>query len=264
MFKLTGETDPRWEEREDADFMRGLRSGDFLLELYQLNQFQSSGSHENIGYRLIDDTVEHLGVVFDGHDVGIPRGSCLDSAGSFESVLGFLSMKKGDVEEEYWKEHGYTPKQLEWRDARAEELSKVQLDLSEMLGKIWNDEVPPWACTRYSEDEHEWMNCENCQKHNERQAFDERPFSPIHIALLNGKELMGLLRFPDDTYDSQAKKAAADFLEREWHILGSGDEVPDAAVFDGAIKRLVEDGYEWIPCCFHWQDDRGLDLEGRG
>ena len=50
-----------------------------------------------------------------------------------ESLLSFLSLQEGDVEDDYFVEHKYTKEQLRWRDKRAEELGMWALEMEERL-----------------------------------------------------------------------------------------------------------------------------------
>ena len=57
-------------------------------------------------------------IVFEGSDFGANE---TDSDDTVRSLISFLTLRKGDTDDEYFKD--YTPEQLEWRDSSAEELS---------------------------------------------------------------------------------------------------------------------------------------------
>lgn len=62
--------------------------------------------------------------VFEGSDFESSDDTTYGEAA--RGLLGFLTLRPGDVDSEHFD--GYTPKQLEWRDAYAEELSLFALD----------------------------------------------------------------------------------------------------------------------------------------
>ena len=67
-------------------------------------------------------------VVFTGSDFAGSPIHADDSVETAASLLTFLSLRPGEVEAEYFAE--YTPAQVAWRDAHAEELSLVAYDLT--------------------------------------------------------------------------------------------------------------------------------------
>jgi len=60
-------------------------------------------------------------VIFAGDDLTSPPRTTEDEAAV--GALAFLTLREHDVEADYFTEHAYTPAQLEWRDAWAEDLS---------------------------------------------------------------------------------------------------------------------------------------------
>ena len=68
--------------------------------------------------------------VFEGKDFGTPSHMCADGPEAATSILSFLTVQPGDVEEEYFD--NYTPEQLDWRQSEeAEDLSLFALELEE-------------------------------------------------------------------------------------------------------------------------------------
>ena len=61
------------------------------------------------------------GVVFAGEDFACSPMDAIDSDKTMASILGFLSLKPGDTDADYFDD--YTDKQRAWMDWRAEELS---------------------------------------------------------------------------------------------------------------------------------------------
>ncbi len=57
--------------------------------------------------------------MFMGDDFSVPQMRKNDIS-AVQDLLGFLSLRKGDTDDEYFEK--YTPRQLAWRDEHAEEL----------------------------------------------------------------------------------------------------------------------------------------------
>jgi len=154
--------DPKQHETEfeNGEFMRSLQFDDFVIELYQIPQPDRwlSQSQEAVGYRLFDGDE----LIFEGREYGCSPMYCIDSAGAFEGILGFLSLQRGDVDYGYWKRQDYTKRQLEWRDARAEELSLFAMDLREQMDTIKGKKKPAWACNKWDDSNHDWLGCDAC------------------------------------------------------------------------------------------------------
>lgn len=69
----------------------------------------------------------HWGVVFEGEDFACSPMHAIDSPEAMAGILTFLSLGHGDTDENYF-EH-YTPKQREWMEMRAEDLSLARMAL---------------------------------------------------------------------------------------------------------------------------------------
>ena len=89
----------------------------------------------NLRYQFFDSTFDANGEIpiFDGDDYCIPSSHEAFSLGAIEGILGFLSLRDGDTDDEYFDE--YSERQLQWRDTRAEEAELYQLELEEWLVK---------------------------------------------------------------------------------------------------------------------------------
>ena len=96
----------------------------FRLELYDLNETDFEG-HHRLGYEF------HHGhkLIFQGEDFACSPCQAVDSDQCVASLLGWLSLKRGDVDRDYF--NSYTTEQLEWRDEWAETLSIYALELAE-------------------------------------------------------------------------------------------------------------------------------------
>ncbi len=104
---------------DDQSRMREWASSPFRLELYELcesGQWREDGKTP-IGYRFYHDDR----LIFEGDDVAVPAGQTLDGDQTVRGVLGFVALRPGDVEADYFT--GYTPAQLAWRDQHAEDLA---------------------------------------------------------------------------------------------------------------------------------------------
>jgi hypothetical protein len=101
--------------------MKKVKQGEFMkqyrycnkkvsLSLYDTGKTDNYGN-TNIGYRL---TVKGK-VIFQDKDFHCEPSVAIDSRECADSLMHFLTLKKGDVEAEYFDD--YTEAQLEWRDS---------------------------------------------------------------------------------------------------------------------------------------------------
>jgi hypothetical protein len=100
---------------DDRSLMLEWASGPFRLELHEPNRWPA-GEPTPIGYRFYHDDQ----LIFEGDDIAVPAGQTLDGDQTVRGVLGFLALRPGDVEADYFA--AYTPEQLAWRDEHAEYL----------------------------------------------------------------------------------------------------------------------------------------------
>jgi hypothetical protein len=107
---------------DDDSLMREWACGPFRLELHeapgQAARRMPEG-HTPVGYRFFHDGR----LIFEGDDIGVPPDQSLDGDETVRGVLGFLALRPGDVEAEYFA--GYTPSQVAWRDLHAEDLQAL-------------------------------------------------------------------------------------------------------------------------------------------
>ena len=85
------------------------------FELFIFHTHQKRDGKWRMAYVLFDEDE----VVFKGDDFFSPND--LDEKWNVAELLGFLSLRDGDTDDEYFE--SYTPEQIAWRDERAEELS---------------------------------------------------------------------------------------------------------------------------------------------
>lgn len=64
--------------------------------------------------------------IFEGADFS--AGTELTYGEAAREVLGFLTLRPGDVDEDYFTDHEYTPEQIAWRDECAEDLAPFGME----------------------------------------------------------------------------------------------------------------------------------------
>jgi len=104
----------------ELDVLRGARAP-FVkwhadgFELFIFHTHQRRDGKWRMAYVLLDEGE----VIFKGDDFFSPND--LDEKWNVAQLLGFLSLKDGDTDDEYFE--SYTPEQIAWRDERGGELS---------------------------------------------------------------------------------------------------------------------------------------------
>lgn len=127
---ITDETFRPWH------LMRTWSKDGFLVELFEtgFTDYERYG-HTYVAYRFYDvDYAFETGnadPIFAGTDYGIPSGQTIDGDHAVRGILGFLSIRPGDTDAEFFD--GYTERQLAWVDARAEELNLWGLDDTDLV-----------------------------------------------------------------------------------------------------------------------------------
>ena len=76
-------------------------------------------SHTPVGDRFFHDGR----LIFEGDDIGAPPDQSPDGDETVRGVLGFLALRPGGVEPDYFA--GYTSSQVAWRDQHAEDLEAL-------------------------------------------------------------------------------------------------------------------------------------------
>jgi len=138
-------------------FIRHVQIDMFLVELFDMGKL-SDPNHQVVGYRFWDGDE----LMFEGKDYGVPRGTKLTDGSVVVTLLGFIGLKPGDTDDEYFE--NYTPKQLEWADQRAEDVSLYAMELESMWGMIVHadPDKPAFACDLYEDRHHDWVSCGDC------------------------------------------------------------------------------------------------------
>jgi hypothetical protein len=102
--------------------LRDVQVEDHRLILWETGRRDSMG-RTYLAYRLLDATGR---TIFEGQDFSPGMATCIDSDDAVRGILGFLTLKDGDTDSEYFD--SYTPEQLAWRDEHAERLYLYGLD----------------------------------------------------------------------------------------------------------------------------------------
>lgn len=71
-------------------------------------------------------------VIFEGHDLWSGCDDDIDYGKAVRGILGFLTLRPGDVESDYFAD--YTPEQIAWRDEFAEAFALYSFDDVEYIG----------------------------------------------------------------------------------------------------------------------------------
>lgn len=111
----------------ERDTLRVFRDNGFTLLMWDTHR-QDWRGQTVIGYKLWDNGK----LIFTGEDFAGSPMHADDSDEIVASVLGFLSLKPGDTDQEYFDR--YTPEQLEWCEQRADELSLIAHEMEDSRG----------------------------------------------------------------------------------------------------------------------------------
>lgn len=96
------------------------------LKVYDPHVF-SGRSQTTLGYEFISPEGK---ILFAGHDFGCSPMNAIDSDECLRSLLGFLTLKPGDTESDYFAD--YTAEQLEFAESyECEALSLYAMDIDE-------------------------------------------------------------------------------------------------------------------------------------
>lgn len=91
----------------------------FTLSLFETGR--RDGSRTYLGYRLTITDKGSTSTLFEGEDYGCSTMHCLDSDEAVSGIMGFLTLRKGDTDADYFKD--YTPAQLAYCEQWAEALA---------------------------------------------------------------------------------------------------------------------------------------------
>lgn len=111
------------------ELIKVWRNSGFTLRLWDTHSRDSRGQSV-LQYQLKD----RRKVIFEGDDFAGSPMHADDSLDTVCALLGFLTLKPGDTDREYFDK--YTEDQLDWcQGSRCEELGMIQLYMEERLSK---------------------------------------------------------------------------------------------------------------------------------
>lgn len=102
-------------EDDSQLILRDIDLDGHRLRMWDTQSRPGNGLQTAIHYQLKDPSGD---VIFEGGDFS---ANCIDEDDTVRSLMSFLTLTEGDVEDEYFKD--YTDAQKDWRDANAEDLS---------------------------------------------------------------------------------------------------------------------------------------------
>lgn len=115
-------------------FFRPYRKGMgpvFRLDLFDLGRPYREGPQWNLGYCLYQDG----NLLFSGDDYGCAPGHAIDSDSAVEGIMGYLTLRPGDTDDEYFE--NYTDAQREFCEQHAEALAcEVQARFCDDTGRV--------------------------------------------------------------------------------------------------------------------------------
>lgn len=129
-----------WREFDEDQLLRHIELEGYELELFDCYESDRTG-RTRIAYRFFDPEGELL---FSGCDFFPSRLHAIDSDEAVRSLLGFLLLRPGDTDDEYFSD--YTEKQLAFAEDEAEYLLLYTLDDDEACaeGPPWRELTPDW------------------------------------------------------------------------------------------------------------------------
>lgn len=119
------------------DPLRDVDIEGYRLQTFDMGQTISRGK-ARLAYTL---TAPDGSVIFDGDDFGCSPQHAIDSDEALRALLGFLTLKPGDTDREYFE--SYTPEQMAFARGDAERLSIYAMDPRDMgnadANLVWSD-----------------------------------------------------------------------------------------------------------------------------
>lgn len=104
--KIPAIDDPRTLRLVELDGMP------YMLHVWDAQTRADTGQHQ-VGYAFYH--VNEATPIFAGEDIGISPAHAIDSDAALRSIMGWLTLRKGDVDADFFAD--YTPRQLEFRDS---------------------------------------------------------------------------------------------------------------------------------------------------
>ena len=104
------------------ELIRTWENTPFKLELFDTQQILNQPQHQ-LAYKFYCKG----SLIFEGNDYGCSPMHSIDGDESVAGLLGFLALREGDTEDDYFKD--YTQLQLDFADEFGEDLSYLAMDL---------------------------------------------------------------------------------------------------------------------------------------
>lgn len=102
------------------------------IDIWDTNEVDELTGKSQLAYRLCARHEPDLWeIIFAGEEYRPGLGLGTDSDASLGCLLGFLSLKRGDTDDEYFTD--YTERQLKWAEEHGEELALWSSELEEEL-----------------------------------------------------------------------------------------------------------------------------------
>lgn len=118
--------DPRRLRHVKLDPYLPGKGPEYELITWDTNTRAHTGQHR-IGYAF--GRLGEASPIFIGEDCGVAPGDPIDSDAALRGLLGFLTLRPGDTDSEYFE--SYTAEQLAFADSEAETLSVYAMEESD-------------------------------------------------------------------------------------------------------------------------------------
>jgi len=92
----------------------------YILELWDTNKLTGMGK-PRLGYRLTAPANKGGDVIFEAEDFGCAPSVAIDSDMAVRELMGFLTLRPGDTDRDYFDK--YTPRQWQFVEENAEALA---------------------------------------------------------------------------------------------------------------------------------------------
>jgi hypothetical protein len=138
-------------ETNDDDLLRDVDIDGCRLRMWDTNTTNEGRS--TLAYVFQDRDGK---VLFGGADYGCAPGDAIDSDGAVRNLIGFLTCKPGDTDDEYF-EH-YTERQMEFAETDAEELSLWAMEPDDSDSYVFR--LPRWTGSKFEKEVREAMYSE--------------------------------------------------------------------------------------------------------
>jgi hypothetical protein len=171
---------PYRRNRGDEDLLRDVRlealtGRVFRLQTYDTGRYDRRGVPYTAYVFSQVTPAEEAGVIFEGEDFSCSPMHAVDSDECVRGLLGFLTLRPGDTDQDYFDD--YTPRQMTFADQDAESLSLYSMESGD-----YGDEFEEEPLEEWREDEFPM----NGMGRNPRRRRRAHPFGPLEERLAEG------------------------------------------------------------------------------